>query len=155
VAISGSSAHSALPGLDQDPAGAQHEGEHEQQRGRHPVGGGQRGQRTAHGGQAGQNREEQLDPVENVRQNAGHQGEQDCGQSVGGLHEGNEYGRVSVMDQQPLGTHGLHPLAQVADERRDPQRPEQPDAQRCPGGRSRSRVSHAVSKLPVAPPRPR
>jgi hypothetical protein len=58
------------------------------------VHGGQRGQRPARHGQAGQNREEQLDPVENVRQHAGHQREQDRGQGVSGLHEGNEHGRV-------------------------------------------------------------
>jgi hypothetical protein len=52
------------------------------------------------------------------------------GQGISGLHEGHEYGRMRTMDQQPLGTHGLHPVAHVASQRRDPQRPEQPDAQR-------------------------
>jgi hypothetical protein len=99
--------------------------------------------RAAGGGHPGENRDEQLDPVENVRQHPADQREQDSGQSVSGLHEGDEYSRMRTTDQQPLGTHGLHPGAHVADQHRDPQRPEQPDAQRRPRRRSRYRVSHA------------
>ena len=50
-------------------------------------------------------------------------------------HEGNEHGRVRTVDQQPLGAHGLHPVGHVADQRRDPQRPERPRTQRRPGRR--------------------
>ena len=125
-------------GRDQDGAGAQHKREHEQQRGWHPVRRGQHGERRAGGGHAGQDRDEQLDPVEDVRQHAAHQREQDGGQRVGGLDERDQDGRVSVVDHQPLGAHGLHPGAHVADQRRDPQRPEQSDTQRRPGRRSRS-----------------
>jgi hypothetical protein len=81
-------------GFGQDPAGAEHEGEHEQQRGRHQVRGRQRGQRPARRGQAGQHGEQQPDPVEDVRQHAADHREQDGGEGVGRLHEGNQDGRV-------------------------------------------------------------
>ena len=138
-------------GRDQDGAGAQHEGEHQQQGGRHPVRRGQHGERRTGGGHAGQDRDEQPDPVEYVGQHATHQREQDGGQRVGGLDERDQDGRVSVVDHQPLGAHGLHPGAHVADQRRDPQRPEQPDAQRRPGRRGRPRAGRAAFHLPRSP----
>ena len=82
---------------------------------------GQRGESPACGGHAREDRDEQPGPVENVRQHPAGQREQDGGQSVSGLHQGDEDGRVRTMDQQPLGTHGLHPGAHVADQRRYPQ----------------------------------
>jgi hypothetical protein len=45
-------------GFGQDPAGAQHEGKQEKQRGRHQVRGGQRGERPARRGHACQNGEQ-------------------------------------------------------------------------------------------------
>ena len=43
-----------------------------------------------------------------------------------------------------LGTHGLHPVAHVAEQGRDPQRPEQPDTQRRPGRRRSRRCSRST-----------
>jgi hypothetical protein len=37
-----------------------------------------------------------------------------------------------VIHQQSLGAHSLHPRADVRREARDPERAEQPAAQRCP-----------------------
>jgi hypothetical protein len=63
-------------GRDQDGTGAQHEGQREQQRWRHPVRSGQRGERRTCGGHAGEDRDQQLDPVEDIRQHAAYEREQ-------------------------------------------------------------------------------
>ena len=40
---------------------------------------------------------------------------------------------MGLVDQQPLRPHRLHPQTDVADEDREPYRPEHPDTQRRPG----------------------
>jgi len=65
------------------------------------------------------------------------------------LDERDENGRVSIMDRQRWAPTVCIQVPTFADQRRDPQRPEQPDAQRRPGRRSRSRASHAAVQLPL------
>ncbi len=112
------------------------------------MGGSQDRQDRSNDDHAALHGDQQPAPVERVREHPAHQPEQHIGEHVSGLHQRNQDRGVRLMDQQPLRAHRLHPGADIADQRGDPERPEQPHPQRRPGRgrrprRSRVRDSHA------------
>ena len=114
-------------------AGADGEGEGEQQgRGHHP-GGGEHGEQDRHHDEVGLHAEHQPAAVERVGQHARRQGEQHHRQRAGGLHQGDDGGRVGVVDEQPLRADRLGPHADTADHHAEPEPEERAVPERRPG----------------------
>ena len=120
-------------GLQHRHAGADGEGEGEQQGGRHHPRRGEHGEQDRHRDEVGLHAEHQPATVERVGQHAGGQGQQHHRQGAGGLHQRDDGGRVGVVHEQPLRAHGLRPGADAADHHAEPEPEERPVPERRPG----------------------
>lgn len=77
---------------------------------------------------------------------AADQAECEVRQVVGGLDQGDQDRRVRLVDQQPLGAHGLHPCGDVAGQDGEPEGSKDAVAKRCPGRDGRAGGAHPSSR---------
>ena len=141
-------------GGDQDRSAADHEGEHEQKPWRHLTGEREGGERGAGDRQRALDRDQQPAPVEGIGQDAPDDAEHHVWEHVGGLDERDEDGGVGGVDKEPLGADRLHPGADVADEGREPQPPEDRAPKGGPCGRDCLLVRHDLPEPADNGPRP-
>ena len=114
-------------------AGADGEGEGEQQSGGHQPGSGEHGEHHRHHDEVGLHAEQQPAPVERIGEDAGRQGQQHHRQRAGRLHQGDDGGAVRVVHEQPLRADRLRPRSDAADHHTEPQPEERAVPERRPG----------------------
>ena len=113
--------------------GAEQKREREQEGRRHLACDGQDGERHPRNDQAPLDNDEEQTPIERIGEDAADVGQQHVWQHIRCLDQRDQERGVRLVDQQPLGPHGLHPGADVAHQDREPQRAEDSNAQWCPG----------------------
>ena len=95
---------------------ADHEGEHQEECGRHVTSDCERRQQCSGHRQGNLNRDDESPPIEDIGEHASHDGEEDVREHVGGLDQRDEDGGVRGVYEKPLGAHCLHPRTDVADQ---------------------------------------
>ena len=129
--------------VGQDRTAADDEGKQEQQRRRHVASDRERSECRRGDHEGSLDCHQQSTPVERVGQHAADDAEHHIGEHVGGLDECDEDRCVSLVDEEPLGTDGLHPGADVAGERGEPQPAKDGETKGGPRRQSRLRFRHA------------
>ena len=76
--------------------------------------------------------DQQPPPIQDVGHRARGQSQRESRQHGRRLHEPDKRRRIRLVDQQPLGTHRLHPGADQAEELSDPECPERRHPKRRP-----------------------
>src|SRR4029077_8447805 len=140
-------------GVGENRRTAERKGEGKQQRCCHLPQERQNRQRNRNQAETNLHDQKQTATVEKIGEHSAHQAKESVGQRIGHLHQSDEDRGVRGVDQEPLRANGLHPVADVADKKGDPEGAEHGETQRRPTAYGLSGISPLRSSPPPSPSR--